>query len=148
MELSVKQKFETYPLHIKVLLHDIRDLIFKVAKQDEITNIKETLKWGGPSYVSTIGSTIRFDWKPEYPEQYGIYFNCKTSLVETFKEIYGDTFNYENNRAIILKIGHRLPMEELSHCISMSLRYKRSSTYHFLVCSFGYALLLKLQFLA
>ncbi|MBU2869865.1 DUF1801 domain-containing protein [Colwellia sp. E2M01] len=125
MDLSVKQKFEAYPENIRILLESIRDLIFSVAKQEGILDITETLKWGEPSYVSKIGSTIRFDWKVKHPEQFCIYFNCKTSLVDTFKEIYGDTFIYEGNRAIVLKINEDIPLEALIHCISMSLRYKK-----------------------
>jgi len=124
MDLSVKQKFETYPENVAILLSNIRDLILSVAKQDGISNITETLKWGEPSYVSKIGSTVRFDWKAKSPEQYYIYFNCKTSLVETFKEVYGDIFKYDGNRAIILNIEQETP-KELAHCISMSLRYKQ-----------------------
>jgi len=124
MDFSVKQKFETYPDNISILLQNIRNLIFNVAKQDEISDITETLKWGEPSYISNIGSTIRFDWKAKHPDQYGVYFNCKTSLVETFKEVYGDTFTYEGNRAIIFKVDQGVPLTELAHCISMSLRYK------------------------
>ncbi len=124
MDLSVKQKFEAYPDHISILLSKIRDLIFIVAKQDGISDLTETLKWGEPSYVSKIGSAIRFDWKDKYPDQYCIYFNCKTSLVETFKEVYGDIFTYEGNRAIVFQIDQNLPLKELAHCISMSLRYK------------------------
>lgn len=125
MDLSVKQKFETYPINIAGLLNNIRDLIYSVAKQDDISDITETLKWGEPSYISNIGSTIRFDWKAKYPGQYCVYFNCKTSLVETFKEVYGDIFTYEGNRAIIFQIDQTLPLKELAHCISMSLRYKK-----------------------
>ncbi len=125
MNVMVKQKFESYPPRINKLLHQIRELILTVAEQEGITSIEETLKWGEPSYVSNIGSTIRVDWKEKSPEQYGIYFNCKTTLVETFKEIYGDTFKYEGNRAIILSVEGILPIKELSHCISMSLRYKK-----------------------
>jgi hypothetical protein len=125
MDLSVKQKFEAYPDNISSLLSNVRDLIFSVAEQDGISDLTETLKWGEPSYVSKIGSTIRFDWKAKYPDQYCIYFNCKTSLVETFKEVYGDTFTYEGNRAIVFQIDQILPLKELAHCISLSLRYKK-----------------------
>jgi hypothetical protein len=124
MDLNVKRKFETYPENISILLYQIRELIFGVAKQDGISDILETLKWGEPSYISNIGSTVRFDWKVKSPDQYCIYFNCKTSLIETFKEVYGDTFTYEGNRAIVLKIDQDVPLTELAHCISMSLRYK------------------------
>lgn len=125
MDLSVQQKFQSYPENIAILLSNIRDLIYSVAEQDGIAELTETLKWGEPSYISTIGSTIRFDWKPNYPEQYGLYFNCNTSLIETFKEVYGDVFNYQGNRAIIFNINEKVPLSELSQCISMSLRYKK-----------------------
>ena len=125
MELSVKKKFATYPDNICLLLGNIRDLIFSVAEQHGITDLTETLKWGEPSYISTIGSTIRFDWKAKHPNQYCIYFDCKTSLVETFKEIYGDTFTYEGNRAIIFTRDQQLPLKALTHCLSLSLRYKK-----------------------
>lgn len=124
MDLNVKQKFDKYPEHIHLLLSNVRELILSVAEQDGILDITESLKWGEPSYSSKRGSTIRFDWKAKRPEQYCLYFNCKTSLIETFKEVYGDTFNYEGNRAIIFKTQQKLPFKELAHCISMSLRYK------------------------
>lgn len=123
--MKVKDKFETYPEHISILLINLRALIFSVAEQDGIADITETLKWGEPSYISKIGSAIRIDWKAKYPDQYCMYFNCKTSLIETFKEVYGDTFSYEGSRAIIFNTGQKLPLIELSHCISMSLRYKK-----------------------
>ncbi|WP_405600830.1 MULTISPECIES: DUF1801 domain-containing protein [unclassified Pseudoalteromonas] len=125
MDIIVQNKFSTYPIDVSILLNALRDLIFEVAKHDEISDITETLKWGEPSYISKIGSTIRIDWKNKYPEQYFIYFNCKTSLVDTFKELYGDTFIYEGNRAIVFKINQAVPYKELAHCISMSLRYKK-----------------------
>ncbi len=72
-----------------------------------------------------IGSTIRFNWKASTPEHYYLYFNCKTSLVETFKELYGGTFTFEGNRAIVFSVGQTLPEKVLAHCISLSLRYKK-----------------------
>lgn len=125
MNLSVKQKFENYPKNVNVLLRRLRDIILNVAQQDGILDLTETLKWGEPSFVSKFGSTIRIDWKAKYPEQYCIYFNCNTSLVETFKEVYGDIFIYEGNRAIVFQVDDVIPLRELSHCISMSLRYKK-----------------------
>jgi len=125
MDLKVKEKFETYPEHISILLINLRALIFSVAEQDGIFDIAETLKWGEPSYTSKIGCAIRIDWKAKCPDQYCMYFNCKTSLIETFKEVYADAFSYEGSRAIIFNTRQKLPLIELSHCISMSLRYKK-----------------------
>ncbi|MEH6454279.1 MAG: DUF1801 domain-containing protein, partial [Psychromonas sp.] len=125
MDLNVKQKFEAYPDNIAILLGNIRDLIFSVAEQDGISELTETLKWGQPSYISNIGSTIRFDWDSKYPEQYCVYFNCNSSLVETFKEVFADIFTYQDNRAIVFKTDQKVPVIQLAQCISMSLRYKK-----------------------
>lgn len=125
MDENVKQKFTTYPDNIAVLLHDIRNLIFGVAAQDGIAELEETLKWGEPSYISKSGSTIRFDYKDKAPQQFCIYFNCNTKLVETFKELYGDTFVYQGNRALVFELDQALPNKELAHCISLALRYKK-----------------------
>ncbi|AZL83507.1 hypothetical protein EIJ81_01160 (plasmid) [Aliivibrio salmonicida] len=55
MDLSVKQKFESYPENIADLLSNIRDLIYRVAKQDEIIDLTETLKWGSLGRVDLCG---------------------------------------------------------------------------------------------
>ncbi|NMR26841.1 DUF1801 domain-containing protein [Pseudoalteromonas sp. NEC-BIFX-2020_015] len=125
MQDSVKQKFMTYPESIAVVLHEIRDLIFQVAAQNGITTVEETLKWGEPSYISKSGSTIRFDYKEKAPQQFCIYFNCKTKLIDTFKELYGDTFVYQGNRALVFELEQALPNKELAHCLSLALRYKK-----------------------
>jgi len=125
MNVDVKQKLKKYPEYISVCLMAIRALIYSVADQYKIDDIEESVKWGEPSYSSKMGSSIRFDWKPKAPDQYCIYFNCKTKLIDTFKEVYGDTFEYEGNRAIIFKNTDIVPVNELTHCVAMSLRYKK-----------------------
>ncbi len=123
MDIVVKEKFEKYPEEIKNRLLKIREAIFEVAENEKIGKITETLKWGEPSYLSEKGSTIRMDWKPKYPDQFSLYFNCKTTLVETFKEIYRDKFQFMGNREIVFPLSEPVPMLELKACISMSLRY-------------------------
>lgn len=125
IDATVQHKFTTYPASIAMRLHDVRNLIFEVANQDGITELEETLKWGEPSYISKSGSTIRFDYKDKAPEHFCIYFNCNTKLVETFKELYGDTFVYQGNRALVFSLAQTLPSKELSHCFSLALRYKK-----------------------
>lgn len=87
------------------------------------SEIEETLKWGEPSYLTKNGSTIRIGWKKKNPEQYAMYFHCKTKLVDTFKELYRNNFKFEGNRAIIFGINEKIATEELKHCILMSLNY-------------------------
>lgn len=129
MDVDVQQKFNSYPKEVATVMDALRTLIFQVAQQDGITDLIETLKWGEPSYVCKTGSTIRMDWKPKHPTQYCVYFNCKTNLVATFKELYGDIFTYEGNRALVFKLNpiqsdKGIAHKALAHCLSLSLRYK------------------------
>ena len=106
----------------------LRQLIFDTAAVTEgVGEIEETLKWGEPSYLtrqSKSGSTIRIDWKP-LQHCYALYFNCKTDLVDTFKELYGPLFKYSGNRSILLEETRDFPIEELSHCIYLALTYHK-----------------------
>jgi hypothetical protein len=63
------------------------------------------------------------NWKEKKPHQYAMYFHCKTKLVDTFKERYGDKFKFESNRAIVFNEDDEIPIEELKHCIALSLTY-------------------------
>ncbi len=105
-------------------MDNLRSLILQTAEEiDSISEMEETLKWGEPSYLVKNGSTIRIDWKSRAPNQYAIYFKCTSSLVETFKVIFGDLFKYEKNRAIVFEIDEKVPTEELKMCIGMALQY-------------------------
>ena len=126
---QVSAVFKTYPAFIQEKLLYLRKLIFETAAETkEVGPLLETLKWGEPSYLtaqSKTGSTIRLGWKNSSPEQYAMYFNCKTRLVETFRELYPDLFNFEGNRAIIFKLGDDVPVNAVRHCIALSLTYHR-----------------------
>jgi hypothetical protein len=65
------------------------------------------------------------DWKAKAPEQYAMYFKCTSRLVETFKLIYGDFFNYEKSRAIIFNLEDDIPEKELKKCIKATLMYHK-----------------------
>ena len=117
--------FDSYPEHIRTKMLFLRQLVFDAASEtDEIGEIEETIKWGEPSYIAKGGSTVRMDWKSSEPKQYAMYFHCKTKLVDTFKELYRDTFNYKDNRAIIFNEEDEIPVEELKHCIVLSFTYQ------------------------
>ncbi|MCS6233012.1 DUF1801 domain-containing protein, partial [Shewanella baltica] len=57
-------------------------------------------------------------------EQYCLFFNCKTQLVDTFRELHSDVLQFEGNRAIVLNIYDPLPEFAISQCIELSLKYK------------------------
>ena len=52
-------------------------------------------------------------------------FHCRTKLLDTFKELYGDKFKYDGNRAIVFNEDDEIATNELKHCISLSLTYHR-----------------------
>jgi len=121
---EVEKVFSHFPKEIREKLMTLRQLIIKTGGElKEVAPIEETLKWGEPSYLIKGGSTIRINWKKSTPDQYAIYFNCKTKLVDTFKERYKDEFKYEGNRAIVFKLNDTIPINELKHCILLALTY-------------------------
>lgn len=121
---EVAEVFAAYPKHIKNKLMFLRQLVFDAASETEgVGKVEETLKWGEPSYLVKGGSTIRMDWIKSSPDHYAMYFHCQTKLVDTFKELYRDKFKFEGNRAIVFNESDEIPVEELKHCIALSLTY-------------------------
>ena len=88
-------------------------------------NLKETLKWGEPSFVTPIGSTLRMDWKPKSPDQYALYFQCSSRLVPTFRLLFKNQLQFEGKRAIILPIEEELPINVIKSCIQAALTYHK-----------------------
>jgi len=123
---EVKKRINSYPKAAAKKLNHLRKIILATAKETEgITAMEETLKWGEPSYLVKKGSTIRMDWKEKKPDQYAVYFKCTSKLVNTFKEVYKDTFKYETTRAIVFGMEDDVPEEELKNCIRMALTYHK-----------------------
>lgn len=121
---DVQAKFDAYPHSVKSKLTYLRKLILQTASEiDSIREIEETLKWGEPSYLAKKDSTLRIDWKPKSPDQYAMYFKCTSKLIPTFKEVFGDKFKYENDRAILFNLKEMIPEQELKLCIGCALRY-------------------------
>ena len=121
-----EDKMSSYPSQAQPHLDRLRSLVRDVAETcDDLDQLEETLKWGEPSYLSPIGSTLRMDWKERAPGEVALYFKCTSRLVETFREIYGEQLDYEKNRAIVLSLDSELPEAELRNCIEMALRYHR-----------------------
>ncbi|MCL1698170.1 MULTISPECIES: DUF1801 domain-containing protein [unclassified Lysinibacillus] len=121
---KVEEVFKQYPKHIQSKLLILRQLILDTALETEsVDHMEETLKWGEPSYITKKGSTIRIGWKQSRPDQYAMYFNCNTKLIDTFKEVYRDVFNYEGNRAIVFDENDEIPVNEIKQCIALALTY-------------------------
>lgn len=125
MNQEIANKFKSYPSGAREKLEEIRKLIFNIAEEENLGEITEQLKWGEPSYSSKVGSPIRIDWKPKHPDQVSVFVNCKTVLIETYKEIYGSSLQYIGNREIAIPLSKPIPLPELKGCISMALQYNK-----------------------
>ena len=123
-QTSALKKIDQYPEQVRGVLLQIRSLILDVAQQQDLGAVEETLKWGEPSYLVKGGSAVRFDWKEKTSQQYFLFFNCKTKLVDTFRELYSDDLEFQGNRAIVLNLNEPIPSAILQHCIELSLKYK------------------------
>lgn len=118
--------FENYPAHVRPKMEYLRALVVETAAAtEEIAVLEETLKWGEPSFVTKIGSTLRMDWKEKTPEQYALYFQCTSRLVDTFRLVFGQKFQYEGKRAIVFQLDQPLPVPELKACIKACLTYHK-----------------------
>lgn len=104
----------------------LRQLIINVASETpDIGDLEETLKWGEPSYLVKGGSTVRIGWKEFRPAYYALYFNCNTKLVDTFKELYSESLDFEGNRAIVFHRNEKIPSQTIKHCVALSLQYHK-----------------------
>ncbi len=125
MQQNVKAKFESYPENVRAHLLDLRQLIMAVAADENLGDVEESLKWGQPSYRTKDGSPLRIDWKPKVPEEYAMYFNCSTRLVDTFRELHRDELQFQENREITFNLGENLPEQAVRQCISIALKYHK-----------------------
>lgn len=123
---EVDRALRALPAPIGKRLLQVRALIFTTAAaHEEVGKLTETLKWGEPAYLtdeSGSGSTIRLG-RLKDSEHAAILFNCKTTLVDTFRERFPDEFEYRQTRALLLPLSGALPKQELTVCLSLALTY-------------------------
>ena len=122
---AVEAVFQAYPEPARGRLMALRRLILATAEATEgVGPLEETLKWGQPSYLtprSKSGSTIRIDRLKG--GGYGLFFNCQTSLIETFRAHYPNDFRFAGNRGIEFGDEDEVPEAALRHCVALALTY-------------------------
>jgi len=123
---KVESVFANYPDFVRDKMQKLRELVLETAEEtSNLSDLEETLKWGEPSFVAKSGSTLRMDWKEKTPNQYAMYFQCTSRLVDTFRLVFDQLFQYEGNRAIVFQLNQKIPVEELKECIRASLIYHK-----------------------
>jgi hypothetical protein len=129
MPAEVAAAFSAFPERVRARLLEVRNLIFETAAASEsVGPLTETLKWGEPAYLTVAtrsGTTIRLGWVRSSERKCAVLFNCRTTLVDDFREQFPDVFVYEKNRAILLDAREPLSTVPLSTCLGMALTYHR-----------------------
>lgn len=123
---AVAHAFDTFPTPARKRLLELREIIGEVASNEaDCSPLSETLKWGQPSYLSPVGSTVRLGTMSAHPEYVAVFFTCSTRLVTTFKMVFNGAFIFEANRAILIPIKGDYPKQELEGCLVAALRYQK-----------------------
>lgn len=124
---AVAAVFDAYPSDVRAQLLALRELIFEVAASTPgVGALQETLKWGEPAYLTPhtkSGSTLRIGYRSSRPNEYAMYVNCQTTLIDTFRAMFDGEFNFEGNRAVVFQVGDTPPADALALCIAAALTY-------------------------
>ena len=124
---DVKAVFDSYPTKLREKLLQLRHLIFTTASETEgVGDLIETLKWRQPAYLTENpkgGTTIRIDAVKGQANCFAMYFHCQTTLISTFREMYGDTLTFQDNRGIVFTADEEIPKVAVKHCIALALTY-------------------------
>jgi len=123
----VAAAFAEFPEEVADRLMRIRELIFEVAAAEDVGALEETLRWGQPAYItseSRSGSLIRLG-RVKSDGDYGVFFHCGTTLVESMRERYPDEFRFQGNRALLFDASEDVPKTELAECFRLALTYHR-----------------------
>ena len=130
MPPEVAAKFAACPPDARRQLAALRRLILETAAATEgVGPLTECLKWGEPAYLTEAtgaGSTVRLGWKAAAPGQTALLFNCRTDLVDGFRQQFAGELAFAGNRAILLPVGVGLPVPALRRCIAGALTYHRN----------------------
>ena len=124
--VEVAAKFDAYPPKARRKLMALRELVFKTAAATQgVGELDESLKWGEPAYTprNKSGCAVRIDLKKKDPSHYAMYFLCQTNLVETFRAMFPNDFEFEGNRALVFSLEEGLSTDALAECIAASFTY-------------------------
>lgn len=124
--VGVAAKFDAYPPKVRRKLMALRELVFKTAAATHgVGELEESLKWGEPAYTprNKSGCAVRIDVKKKDPSHYAMYFLCQTNLVETFRAMFPNDFEFEGNRALVFSLEDEPSTDALAECIAASFMY-------------------------
>jgi hypothetical protein len=124
---TVSDAFVNCPPHLRIRLLELRELVFATAADMRgVGTVDETLKWNEPAYRARDGrgTTVRIGWS-KAGDACALHFHCKTTLVDTFRTLFGNELRFAGNRSIMLDNAANLPRKTLAICIAAALSYGR-----------------------
>ncbi|MCG8478061.1 MAG: DUF1801 domain-containing protein [Spirochaetales bacterium] len=127
---AVAEVFAAYPDQIGVTLLYLREVLFDVASGiPETGGLKETLKWGEPSYLPQrprVGTTVRIGRPGASQRRYGLYVHCRTTLIPTLRDRHADLFVYDGNRGVLFDVDDEVPWSGVRQLVAAALTYHLS----------------------
>ncbi|NSX54865.1 DUF1801 domain-containing protein [Parasulfitobacter algicola] len=122
-ENDIAAAYDAFPKDVRNVLLELRRLILTTAiDTKEVSAVTEALKWGQPSYLTKTGTTIRLG-RDKASGRPAIFVHCQTSLVGEFRDMFPGVFDFQGNRAVILKDDVGSVIKPLQLCISAALTY-------------------------
>lgn len=126
MPENVLPAYQLFPPEHRNTLLEIRELIFETASTDpRIGVLLEELRWGEPAYITAnkkTGSTIRLGIEKASGLP-ALFFICNTSLVEDFRNQFGELLTYSKNRVVLIDRSDSQHKSALGMCIASALTY-------------------------
>ncbi len=129
MPADVAATFDASDREVRDALLSLRHLILDTAAETaDVGPLEESLKWGQPSYrpLDGGGTTVRVAPVRGSSTTYGMYVTCSTSLVEQWRDAFGELFRYDGTRGILFEVGAPVPTDEVRACVVMALTYHRT----------------------
>lgn len=128
---NLRDVVQHWPKPAQFQFNRLREIVLDAAISADIGPLEETLKWNEPAWLPAkrgIGSTLRSSWSPKHPNALGLFLNCNSTLPETMRTLYPNTFTYDGKRSIWLALDTPLEQDALHHCAVLTLTYHRSKT--------------------
>ena len=123
-DTAIQNAFDAFPITARDGAKELRRLIFETSGEiPGVIVIDECLKWGQPSYVSPIGSTLRIG-APK-GGGFGLYAHCQSSIISQFAQTFGADFTIEGNRGVLFNTIDDIQPNKLKLLIEHALTYKK-----------------------
>lgn len=121
---QLTHNIECFPESATALFLQIRRMMHAIAAEHGLGEVVESIKWGQPSFVVKTGTPVRFGWTDSRPSVLSVFVHCNTRLIDTFREMYSDGFEYVGNREL------RLPLDQPRLPVQMPCFIACAMTYH------------------